>query len=58
MGNITIEQQEFFNGIKDDCIKISTQNNILPSVIGGISALISNYGLISIKLLIIYLCLK
>ena len=44
MGNITIEQQEFFNVIKDDCIKISTQNNILPSVIGGISALISNYG--------------
>ena len=38
MGNITIEQQEFFNGIKDDCIKISTQNNILPSVIGGIAA--------------------
>ena len=21
MGNITIEQQEFFNGIKDDCIR-------------------------------------
>ena len=44
MGNITEEQKLFFDSIKDECIKVGNKNNILPSVIGGIAALISNYG--------------
>ncbi len=44
MGNITEEQKLFFNSIKDACINIGNKTNILPSVIGGIAALISNYG--------------
>ena len=44
MGNITEEQKLFFNSIKDACINTGNKTNILPSVIGGIAALISNYG--------------
>ena len=44
MGNITEEQKIFFDSIKDACINAGNKANILPSIIGGIAALISNYG--------------
>ena len=51
MANITDEQKEFFESIKNECIISATKNNILPSVVGSIAAITSNYGHSSVFIL-------